>query len=86
MRFANELHEKEIKQSIGEDSRANFIANLGDLLSQTREGIISCERITEHNGISGEFVVVHFKNNIEKVANISCDSYIAIIRDVLNII
>ena len=86
MRFANELHEKEIKQSIGEDSRANFIANLGDLLSQTREGIIGCERITKYDGISGEFVVVHFKNNIEKVVNINCDSYTAIIRDVLNII
>ena len=66
MRFANELYEKEIKHSIGEDSRANFIINLGDLLSQTREGIISCERITEHDGISGEFVVIRFTDNTEK--------------------
>ena len=86
MRFANELYEKEIKHSIGEDSRANFIINLGDLLSQTREGIISCERITEHDGISGEFVVIRFTDNTEKVVNIHCDSYIAIIQEVLNVI
>lgn len=86
MRFANELYEKEIKHSIGEDSKANFIVNLGNLLSQTKEGVVSCTRVAERNGVTGDFVVISFKNNTEKVVSIYNYDYIAIMQAVLNVI
>lgn len=54
-----------------------FVRNLGQLLSQTRTGVISAELKDE------DTVIVHYQDGEGKV-NIACDSYLAIIKDVVN--
>lgn len=56
--------------------RALFVENLGYLLSQTREGIAGCYLDND------EVVHVQFKGGSERLVNVACDSYMAIIRDV----
>ena len=56
--------------------RKQFVHNLGDLLSQAREDVVSC--VLDDDNI----VTINFKNGFKKV-NVEMDSYIAIIRDVL---
>lgn len=56
--------------------RQVFANNLGWLLSQTREGIIGCE-------MQDHYVIVKFRN-CEKKIDVSCDSYLGIIKDVLS--
>lgn len=58
------------------DDRKLFVHNLGELLSQTREGVVSCE--LKDNDI----VVVTFKGGCTKEVNVRLDSYLAIVRDV----
>lgn len=57
--------------------RAVFVRNLGILLSQTREGIVGCE-LDENDTVS-----VRFTHGVRRI-NVECDSYMAIIRDVVN--
>lgn len=57
--------------------RKIFVENLGDLLSQTREGVLGCE-LKEN-----EIVEVTFTDGYVKKVNIDCDSYLAIIKDVI---
>lgn len=57
--------------------RKLFVHNLGELLSQTREGVVGCE--LDEN----EIVWVHFVGGHTKRVNVNMDSYTAIIRDVL---
>lgn len=85
--LAEELQNAKIKMAADESAhmyngvwldRARFVRNLGELLSQTREGIKGAY-LDEHDRVH-----VTFKSNpgYEKVINVSCDSYMAIIRDV----
>ena len=57
--------------------RGLFVENLGWLLSQTREGITGCYLDND------EVVHVQFKGGSERLVNVECDSYMAIIRDVV---
>lgn len=57
-----------------------FVENLGELLSQTREDIISCELVDP------EHVVIHYKDGETQRVNVAGDSYTAIVKDVVNAI
>ncbi len=85
MKYANESQEFELAE-IGENSRVNFIENLGELLSQTRERIEKCTYATEYEDWKGEFVLIHYKGGYIKPVNINLDSYTAIISDVVKAI
>lgn len=60
--------------------RKTFVRNLGWLLSQTRNEVLSCELEVAAKDV--EHVVIKYMNGAEKRINVSCDSYAAIIRDV----
>lgn len=60
--------------------RERFVRNLGDLLSQTRDGVVSCELIDA--GQPGEHVLVTYRGGYTKMIGAYMDSYAAIIRDV----
>lgn len=64
----------------GFEDKEIFIKNLGWLLSQTREGVKECKLV--HKSDFDEYVWIRFNDGQNKYVNISCDSYIAIIRDV----
>lgn len=60
--------------------REQFVENLGWLLSQTRDGVMSCklidaERVSEH-------VLVTYRGGGKRRIGTHMDSYAAIIRDV----
>lgn len=58
------------------EDRKLFVHNLGELLFQTREGVISCE--LDDN----EIVTITYKGGGTRRVNVNMDSYTAIIRDV----
>lgn len=58
------------------DDRKQFVHNLGFLLSQTREGVVSAELRDD------DVVVIQFEDGSVQGVNVKCDSYMAIIRDV----
>lgn len=60
--------------------REIFVHNLGELLSQTRVGVVSCELIDAEKPT--EHVVVTYRNGYTKKIGTYMDSYAAIIRDV----
>jgi hypothetical protein len=60
--------------------REIFVHNLGELLSQTRDGVVSCELIDAEKDT--EHVVVTYKGGGTRKINTCMDSYAAIIRDV----
>ena len=60
--------------------RVDFVSNLGVLLSQTREGIKGCWLEV---GEDYEFVHVVFNSGYEQIVNVRCDSYMAIVKDVV---
>ena len=60
--------------------REIFVHNLGDLLSQTRDGVVSCELVDAEKDT--EHVVVTYRNGYTKKIGTYMDSYAAIIRDV----
>lgn len=62
--------------------REQFVRNLGDLLSQTRDGVVSCELIDAEK--PSEHVLVTYKGGYTKRIGTYMDSYAAIIRDVAN--
>ena len=57
--------------------KAMFITNLAGLLRQTREGVVDLALSED-----GETVTILFEGGGTRRANIACDSYLAIIRDV----
>ena len=83
MKFSNENQEFFLHE-LGEDSRSNFVNNLGELLAQTREGIKECVRVVPSD--YEEYVDVIYNSGYEKRVNIHMDSYMAIIKDVLKAI
>lgn len=58
------------------EDRKLFVRNLGELLSETREGIVGAE--LDDN----EIVTVTYNNGYQLRVNVNMDSYTAIIRDV----
>lgn len=60
--------------------REIFVHNLGWLLSQTRDGVVSCELIDAEKDT--EHVLVAYKGGGTRKINTRMDSYAAIIRDV----
>ena len=60
--------------------REIFVHNLGWLLSQTRDGVVSCELVDAEKPT--EHVVVTYRNGYTKKIGTYVDSYAAIIRDV----
>lgn len=60
--------------------REQFVENLGWLLSQTRDGVVSCELIDAEKPT--EHVQVNYKGGGKRLICTHMDSYAAIIRDV----
>ena len=60
--------------------REIFVHNLGELLSQTRDGVVSCELIDAEK--PSEHVLVTYRNGYTKKIGTYMDSYAAIVRDV----
>lgn len=60
--------------------REQFVRNLGDLLSQTRDGVLGCDLINAEQ--PGEHVLVTYKGGGTRKIGTYMDSYAAIIRDV----
>lgn len=60
--------------------REKFVWNLGWLLSQTRDGVVSCELVDAEKPT--EHVVVTYRNGYTKKIGTYVDSYAAIVRDV----
>lgn len=56
-----------------------FVRNLGQLLSQTGTGVMTAELEDK------DTVVIYFVGGTKRV-NIACDSYLAIIKDVVDAI
>jgi len=62
------------------EDRELFVRNLGWLLSQTRDGLISCELVNAEQ--EDEHVVVTYRGGGTRKINTHMDSYAAIVRDV----
>lgn len=62
------------------EDREQFVRNLGWLLSQTRDGLISCELVNAEQ--EDEHVVVTYRGGATRSINTHMDSYAAIVRDV----
>jgi hypothetical protein len=60
--------------------REQFVENLGWLLSQTRDGVVSCELIDAEKDT--EHVLVTYRGGGTRRVCTHMDSYAAIIRDV----
>lgn len=60
--------------------REQFVRNLGELLSQTRDGVVSCELIDAEQPT--EHVLVTYRGGGTRRICVHMDSYAAIIRDV----
>lgn len=60
--------------------REQFVRNLGDLLSQTCDGVVSCELINAEQ--PGEHVIITYRGGGTRKIGTYMDSYAAIIRDV----
>lgn len=73
---ANETDAMFMSDADALEDRKQFVMNLGELLSQTREGIGSCE--LDDN----EIVSIYFKCGAVRKVNVHLDSYAAIIKDV----
>ena len=60
--------------------RELFVHNLGELLSQTRDGVVSCELIDAEK--PSEHVLVTYAGGHTRQICTHMDSYAAIVRDV----
>ena len=57
--------------------RKLFVYNLGELLKQTREGIVDVELS------DNEIVTITYRDGSKEEVNVNMDSYMAIIKDVV---
>ncbi len=62
------------------EDRELFVQNLGWLLSQTRDQLISCELVNAEQ--SNEHVLITYKGGYTRKINTYMDSYAAIVYDV----
>jgi len=60
--------------------RELFVRNLGELLSQTRDGVVSCELINAEK--DSEHVLITYRGGGTRRVCTHMDSYAAIVRDV----
>lgn len=65
-------------EPFAKEAKAEFVKNLGWLLSQTRAGVVGCKYIPER-----ELVTVYFDDGFSFKVNVEADSWTAIITDVL---
>lgn len=80
MKRANETAAAYLNDQDAIRDRKLFVLNLGWLLSQTRDGVVSCELVDAEKPT--EHVVVTYRNGYTKKIGTYVDSYAAIIRDV----
>ena len=76
MILASETRAAYMSLDLALNDRKLFVANLGTILSQTREGILGAYLDDD------EQVHVVYKHGHEELVNVRLDSYMAIIRDV----
>lgn len=74
--MANETQAMFVSDDLALKDRKQFVHNLGELLSQTRERIVGAE--LDDN----EIVTVTYTNGHTVAVNVNMDSYLAIVRDV----
>lgn len=74
--MANETQAMFVSDDLALKDRKQFVHNLGELLSQTRESIVGAE--LDDN----EIVTVTYTNGHTVAVNVNMDSYLAIVRDV----
>lgn len=63
-----------------DDDRRLFVRNLGWLLSQTRCGVVSCELYGDQDR---EYVIARYDHGGKREIDVTADSYLAIIKDVV---
>lgn len=80
MKVANETMAFYMSDTEAIKDRELFVQNLGWLLSQTREDVLSCELINAEQ--EGEHVLITYRGGYKKSINTHMDSYAAIVRDV----
>ena len=80
MTRANEAAAAYLDQAGAIRDRELFVRNLGELLSQTRDGVVSCELIDAEKPT--EHVLVTYRGGGTRRIGTYIDSYAAIIRDV----
>ena len=80
MKRANETAAAFMTDADAIRDREIFVHNLGELLSQTRDGVVSCELVDAEKPT--EHVVVTYRNGYTKKIGTYVDSYAAIVRDV----
>lgn len=73
---ANENIAMYMDEKAAKADRKLFVRNLGELLSQTRQDVISAELDDD------EIVTVKYVGGGTRKINVMADSYIAIVRDV----
>lgn len=74
---ANEKAAQDMPKAQALEDKKRFIRNLGWLLSQTKEGIVSCEWLYE------SAMKVNYENGSCCYVGIVGDTYMQIIRDVI---
>lgn len=74
--MANETQSMFVSDDLALKDRKQFVHNLGELLSQTRERIVGAELDDD------EIVTVTYTNGHTVTINVNMDSYLAIVRDV----
>lgn len=74
---ADETQAMFVSDDLALKDRKQFVHNLGELLSQTRERIVGAE--LDDN----EIVTVTYTNGHTVTINVNMDSYLAIVRDVI---
>lgn len=80
MKRANETMTMFMTEQKAVEDRKLFVRNLGWLLSQTRDQLVSCELVNA--GRDNEHVVVTYKGGMTRKICTHLDSYAAIVRDV----
>lgn len=80
MERANETMAGSMNEEGAIRDRELFVRNLGELLSQTRDGVVSCELIDAEKPT--EHVLVTYRGGGTRRIGTYIDSYAAIIRDV----
>lgn len=82
MTKANETAAAFMTEEDATRDREQFVRNLGDLLSQTRDNVVGCELIDAEKDT--EHALVTYKGGGTRKINTHMDSYAAIVRDVVN--
>ena len=80
MERANETAAAYMSKEVAICDREQFVRNLGWLLSQTRDNVVSCELIDAEKPT--EHVLVTYRGGGTRRIGTYIDSYAAIIRDV----